>query len=229
MAERITTRITRELQVRAWEWRQDRIPMVDDLIRSLDDRQKHLVLRWFMQTQIRQIRRESAQRIEREAMRERSKRVKQWQREEQQRLMREYNEAVFPSQRVRGEKKRAAHAKWLQTDEGRAELEKRQREREDLEETIFNRKMAMMRDVVEKIRDDLYVEWTEELLNTHFRLPNGQETTWGDATVAQHEARVEMFTKNATHQALGAARHQQAIEDIRRADAQCLNEVVVAA
>ena len=41
---------------------------------------------------------------------------------------------------------------------------------------------------------------------------------WGDATAAQHQYRVKMFTDNAMANIEGAARHQAAIDEIEKSE-----------
>lgn len=69
---------------------------------------------------------------------------------------------------------------------------------------------------------------TRELLESRFALGDGTDTTWGEATVQQHEMRVEMLTRNAAGIADTAARHLAAIEMIKESDASCLADLPVA-
>lgn len=78
----------------------------------------------------------------------------------------------------------------------------------------------------DELKDRWRVDWTAELLDAQFNMPDGTTVTWGTATLEQHEARVEMFRVNAVANLEGAARHQQAIEDIKRAGVSTLHHLV---
>lgn len=83
---------------------------------------------------------------------------------------------------------------------------------------------------VKKIMDDyaheLKTEWTQELLDAGFALPDGTVVKWGDATVAEHQQRVDMFSKQAIAAVEDGARHQQAIDVLTESGASCLNDYV---
>lgn len=55
------------------------------------------------------------------------------------------------------------------------------------------------------------IEWTAELLDSTFAMPDGKRVTWGEATLAQHSTRANMFATNVLVNAEGAARHRLAI------------------
>jgi hypothetical protein len=80
-------------------------------------------------------------------------------------------------------------------------------------------------EAIAQFKKAVQVEWTMELLNSGFVLPDGTTTTWGQATIDQHIAREEMFTTNALANMEGAARHRQAIERIQASGVTCLAEV----
>jgi hypothetical protein len=69
------------------------------------------------------------------------------------------------------------------------------------------------------------LETTRELLATVFALGDGTETTWGAATVAQHEQRVTMLAKNASGVIGTASRHKAAIRMITDAGVTCLADL----
>lgn len=79
---------------------------------------------------------------------------------------------------------------------------------------------------IEKFKDSVIVEWTTELLNSPISLPDGTETTWGEATIDQHLARQEMFQKNALANVEGAARHAYAAKQLAEANVPTLNTLV---
>lgn len=84
---------------------------------------------------------------------------------------------------------------------------------------------ASISSAVDEFKSRLRLTWTKELLATSFSLPDGQEVTWGEASVEQHQQRVEMFAAQAALNIEGAARHRKAIEAISLLAAKCLNEI----
>lgn len=66
--------------------------------------------------------------------------------------------------------------------------------------------------------------WTEELLSETFRV-DGVEVSWGDATVEQHQRRMESLKKHAQGTLETSAKHGQAITEIKNAHASRLSEV----
>lgn len=86
-------------------------------------------------------------------------------------------------------------------------------------------------EIVAQTASALHSEWEPSFLRQIIRMPDGREVTWGAATVADHETRLQMFTVNAVANLEGAARHERAIRDIRTAGIRCLSDLnaVVAA
>lgn len=80
-------------------------------------------------------------------------------------------------------------------------------------------------DLIDETAQQVRLETTVELLSSVFALGDGTETTWGAATVAQHEQRLQMLAKNASGVVETAALHRKAIEMIRAAGVSCLAEV----
>lgn len=66
--------------------------------------------------------------------------------------------------------------------------------------------------------------WTAELLNETFRV-DGVEVSWGEATVEQHQRRMESLKKHAQGTLETSAKHGQAITEIKKAHASRLSEV----
>ena len=85
---------------------------------------------------------------------------------------------------------------------------------------------ASLSRILDDYADRLRIEWTAELLASTFALPDGTRILWGEATLAQHEERLQMLVRNAEANLEAAARHRAAMAAIVRADALCLNEVV---
>lgn len=81
---------------------------------------------------------------------------------------------------------------------------------------------------IDQFRTATQTRWTQQLLATTFPRGDGTVVTWGEATVDDHEARRQMFAKNAVYNLEGAARHEQAIQDLRAADAETLGDLVAA-
>lgn len=77
----------------------------------------------------------------------------------------------------------------------------------------------------ETYRNHLRVEWSQELLDASFALPDGTRVLWGAATVQQHQQRVDMLMKMTTGTIQTAAHHEAAIGAITEQGATCLNEI----
>lgn len=122
-----------------------------------------------------------------------------------------------------------AYRKWVDsTDEGKAHQAAREEwEREEAE--MRSRHWASMQRALEEYTDQVKIQWTEELLATKFRLRDGSEVTWGDATIEQHEHRRQIFLNNAHSNLEGAARHEHAIRDLKATGVATLAELTVAA
>lgn len=94
------------------------------------------------------------------------------------------------------------------------------------DEEVNKRFWKSIGDLTTRYAAALKMEWTRELLDSGFALPDGTTVLWGDATVEQHQARYDMFMRNAQVNAEGAARHEQAIRDLTQAHASTLREMV---
>ena len=70
------------------------------------------------------------------------------------------------------------------------------------------------------------MEWTWRLLNSSFSLGRRVSVTWADATVEEHEQRIELIEKPARGSLQTAARHRSAIDTIVAARAVNLREAV---
>jgi hypothetical protein len=78
---------------------------------------------------------------------------------------------------------------------------------------------------VEENAAHVRLETTRELLETSFALGDGAETTWGEATVDQHQQRIDLLVKGASGTIETASRHAAAINMIQAAGVGHLNEV----
>lgn len=63
------------------------------------------------------------------------------------------------------------------------------------------------------------------LLVESFWLPSGVRVSWGDATVEQHQQRIDWLSNQIAGISATIARHQQAIDAIVEAGASCLNDI----
>lgn len=80
--------------------------------------------------------------------------------------------------------------------------------------------------IMEEYAAEKFTEWTQELLESRFALPDGSTVEWGAATIDDHRQRVEMFQGYAEASIEGGARHQQAIDALTESGAECLNEYI---
>jgi len=64
-----------------------------------------------------------------------------------------------------------------------------------------------------------------DLLALTFALPDGTVTTWGAATIDQHQQRIDLLAKQRDGLQVTINQHQAAIEQIVAAGASCLAEV----
>lgn len=116
---------------------------------------------------------------------------------------------------------KAWHA-WLETPEGASD-KALQLEYARIDAEHHEKLVQSMKHTIDRYRDELRMEWTDELLRSDFSLGDGTKVTWGDATREQHEWRAEMHTKNAAAGVEGAARHRAAIRLLDESGANSLN------
>lgn len=86
-----------------------------------------------------------------------------------------------------------------------------------------------VRVIMDELTESLRVTWTQELLSSSFATGDGGFTTWGEATLEQHEARMAMHESNAQAAIEGYGRHRQAAGTLRQLSARCLNDALVLA
>lgn len=79
--------------------------------------------------------------------------------------------------------------------------------------------------LIEEVREDTRLEVTAELMETLFALGDGSRVTWGDATIDQHEQRLDMLKGNLSGLAETAGRHARAIEMLKESGAGSLREL----
>lgn len=79
--------------------------------------------------------------------------------------------------------------------------------------------------LVEEIEKETELRITKKLLGTVFALGNRVRVTWGQATIEQHQTRIDLLSKNAKGNIEAASRHKAAIELIKQSGSTCLQEV----
>lgn len=141
-------------------------------------------------------------------------------------------EAVRPTQtqeRIKGadpghrRRDRRAYWDWVEaTDEGK----KYESEIAAADAAAASRLHENLRSAMAEMTAALRIEWTRELLASEFALPDGTRVTWRNAAIPQHEARVAMYMRNAEANLEGAARHLKAVEELKRAGAPTLGDLV---
>lgn len=108
----------------------------------------------------------------------------------------------------------------------RAELhQKTEEECARIEEEHWGR----MTEIMQRYSERLKMQWTAELLNSTFALPDGTLVAWGDATVEQHTVRRDMLLANAQGNLRAAARHEAAMNTLDDHGATRLYDLPVAA
>lgn len=85
--------------------------------------------------------------------------------------------------------------------------------------------MRMIDNLLKLHAEQIRFEVTAELLDSVFRTGDGTEVSWREATVAQHEQRIELLSKMVAGTAETAAMHMRAVEMIKDAGAETLGQV----
>lgn len=83
----------------------------------------------------------------------------------------------------------------------------------------------LIREFESQIEARVRGEFTAEFMATAFDVGDGHSTTWGDATLAEHEVRLAMLRGQVGGNAETAARHMFAIKVIRSGNGNTLAEV----
>lgn len=123
----------------------------------------------------------------------------------------------------------AAYRAWVRdTDEGRQYHDEWERTSDQIRRQCDARFAASIHASIETYTNEVKMQWTQDLLDTGFALPDGTTVTWGDATVDQHKQRAQMFTANAAANIKGAARHTQAVRDLEASGVETLRTLVMA-
>jgi len=154
---------------------------------------------------------------------------------------REENERLWQAQPWLAPRNTRHYRRWAATPEGQQREERRLQEQAAREErdrlardnpVEYERRYGLastLNRIVDEVRNEAKLELTAELLGSTFALGNGRVTTWGAASIADHETRLAMLTRQIEGNALTATLHEKAIELIREHEASCLNEVRFAA
>lgn len=118
---------------------------------------------------------------------------------------------------------------WARTYQDDAWIADRERREDELQSALAEveaRSYKRIEEAMRAFRDDLRLEWTQDLLAEQFALRDGTKVAWGEATVDQHQDRIDMFMSQAAAGIEGAARHQQALDDLTASGARSLNDLV---
>lgn len=92
--------------------------------------------------------------------------------------------------------------------------------------TVFHkRQMERMQQVIEIVATETELRVTKELLGSQFALGDGRITTWGKATIAEHQQRILLLKKNATANVEAAARHKAAIKLLKKNKIRSLSQL----
>lgn len=89
------------------------------------------------------------------------------------------------------------------------------------------RRIEIQQGYENQLRAELFVEWTSALLGAEIAMPDGTRTTWGEATIEQHERRRAMSAGNAMANMENAARHAEAVDLLRQTGALNLNTALL--
>lgn len=123
-----------------------------------------------------------------------------------------------------------ARRRWeTETALGKVAAERAQRMNEAArkrEEASSRRFAESIERATSRFAAELKAEWTEELLNSGFALPDGRMVLWGDATIEDHKIRRGLFMDNAHANLEGAARHEAAINELESSGVSTLRELV---
>lgn len=106
-----------------------------------------------------------------------------------------------------------------ETRKYRAELARKDSE-------MLSEYMRSVNAAIDKFREKMRMEWTQELLGSEFAVGDGTVTTWGEATREQHQARMAIHKRNAAAGMEGYARHAAALDEIDRSGATCLRDAL---
>lgn len=66
-------------------------------------------------------------------------------------------------------------------------------------------------ELIKSYEAEIRLEVTEDLLGSEFALGDGKRVTWGDATVEDHQQRIDLLAKNAAANISTATKHQAAL------------------
>lgn len=99
-------------------------------------------------------------------------------------------------------------------------------EDEEAEDRYRAKRAELWSRTIADLTRELRMEWTAELLDAGFALPDGAVVRWGDATVEEHTRRRDMLSRNALANAEAAARHEKAIAALNDGGARTLRELL---
>jgi hypothetical protein len=92
-------------------------------------------------------------------------------------------------------------------------------------DALLHKMASELPDTLERYRQEIRLEITQELLEEEFALGDGRKVTWGRATVLQHTTRIDLLKKNIVGNMSAAIRHQAAIDMIKKHRVTCLGKI----
>lgn len=114
------------------------------------------------------------------------------------------------------------------TTEPDAQKTLRQLASEEAIAELQQRHLERMTSYLEDFLAEQRMQWTEELLQSTFAMPDGSLVLWGEATVEQHKVRRDMLLSNARGNMEAASRHERAIRDLTQGRRSRLRDLTMA-
>lgn len=111
------------------------------------------------------------------------------------------------------------------TPEEKQRHEEFQRESDERMQALRERQQRRLEDIQAAYTAELRMEWAEELLSKLFALGDGTQVAWGEATIEQHEQRIELLMGNILGNIDTLKRHQLAVELLTERGVTCLNDL----
>lgn len=164
------------------------------------------------------LRRERVLEIERTAMKEAVRQVahsKAFDAEAFRERLRKEREERYARMQAKDAERRAAREEYYQSGEAK-----------NITSQFFAEVNAAIDELKVHLRDEIVMEWTTELLESAITLSDGTVTTWGEASVLDHNDRIEMFDKNTKANLEGAVRHEYAVKVLVESGQPSLNSFV---
>lgn len=130
----------------------------------------------------------------------------------------------------------AASAEWKRRREETRQRRLDEAAREELRlrdpeeyDRLYPSPWVMLTRAMEDYRDRVRLDLTIELLGSQFALGDGRTTTWGRASIEDHEQRIAVLMQGIEGSGRTIVLHEKAIELLEARSAACLNDVRFAA